>query len=392
MSQISVEEMKNAQEAFGELIKTEEERIERMKASEQVKDFSKLIRIKVGILPGDGVGPILMEQALRVLKELVKPEILSGKIELHNIEGMTIENRVEKMQSLPDEVLEEVKKCDVLLKGPMVTPRAGDGLPNLVSANSLLRRNLELFAAVRPIKIKDKNIDWMFFRENIEGEYIWGNKGIQVSDDLAVDFKVQTKQGSERIARAAFEYARKNKKKNVTVVTKANIVKLVDGNFIKAVRKVGEEYPEIEIQERLVDAMCAKMLDPDFNAGMEVIVLPNLYGDIVTDVAAEHAGGLGTACSSNIGNEYALFEAIHGTAPYLMSHGRGAYANPCSLIRAVGQMLVHIGYADRNKLLEEALEICTETEKKLVVTTFAEDASAAEFTDYLLETIQRIRK
>lgn len=392
MSQISVEEMKNAQEAFGELIKTEEERIERMKASEQVKDFSKLIRIKVGILPGDGVGPILMEQALRVLKELVKPEILSGKIELHNIEGMTIENRVEKMQSLPDEVLEEVKKCDVLLKGPMVTPRAGDGLPNLVSVNSLLRRNLELFAAVRPIKIKDKNIDWMFFRENIEGEYIWGNKGIQVSDDLAVDFKVQTKQGSERIARAAFEYARKNKKKNVTVVTKANIVKLVDGNFIKAVRKVGEEYPEIEIQERLVDAMCAKMLDPDFNAGMEVIVLPNLYGDIVTDVAAEHAGGLGTACSSNIGNEYALFEAIHGTAPYLMSHGRGAYANPCSLIRAVGQMLVHIGYADRNKLLEEALEICTETEKKLVVTTFAEDASAAEFTDYLLETIQRIRK
>ncbi len=392
MSQISVEEMKNAQEAFGELIKTEEERIERMKASEQVKDFSKLTRIKVGILPGDGVGPILMEQALRVLKELVKPEILSGKIELHNIEGMTIENRVEKMQSLPDEVLEEVKKCDVLLKGPMVTPRAGDGLPNLVSANSLLRRNLELFAAVRPIKIKDKNIDWMFFRENIEGEYIWGNKGIQVSDDLAVDFKVQTKQGSERIARAAFEYARKNKKKNVTVVTKANIVKLVDGNFIKAVRKVGEEYPEIEIQERLVDAMCAKMLDPDFNAGMEVIVLPNLYGDIVTDVAAEHAGGLGTACSSNIGNEYALFEAIHGTAPYLMSHGRGAYANPCSLIRAVGQMLVHIGYADRNKLLEEALEICTETEKKLVVTTFAEDASAAEFTDYLLETIQKIRK
>lgn len=392
MSQISVEEMKNAQEAFGELIKTEEERIERMKASEQVKDFSKLTRIKVGILPGDGVGPILMEQALRVLKELVKPEILSGKIELHNIEGMTIENRVEKMQSLPDEVLEEVKKCDVLLKGPMVTPRAGDGLPNLVSANSLLRRNLELFAAVRPIKIKDKNIDWMFFRENIEGEYIWGNKGIQVSDDLAVDFKVQTKQGSERIARAAFEYARKNKKKNVTVVTKANIVKLVDGNFIKAVRKVGEEYPEIEIQERLVDAMCAKMLDSDFNAGMEVIVLPNLYGDIVTDVAAEHAGGLGTACSSNIGNEYALFEAIHGTAPYLISHGRGAYANPCSLIRAVGQMFVHIGYMDRNKLLEEALEICTETEKKLVVTTFAEDASAAEFTDYLLETIQRIRK
>ena len=387
-----MEDIKKAQEAFGELIKGEYERIERMKQGEKPVDFDKLDKIVVGILPGDGIGPIIMEQAIRVLKELADKEIESGRIELREIEGMTIENRVAKMESLPADVLEEVKKCDVLVKGPMVTPRAGDGLPNLVSANSLLRRNLELFAAVRPIKIKDKNIDWMFFRENIEGEYIWGNKGIQVSDDLAVDFKVQTKQGSERIARAAFEYARKNKKKNVTVVTKANIVKLVDGNFIKAVRKVGEEYPEIEIQERLVDAMCAKMLDPDFNAGMEVIVLPNLYGDIVTDVAAEHAGGLGTACSSNIGNEYALFEAIHGTAPYLMSHGRGAYANPCSLIRAVGQMLVHIGYADRNKLLEEALEICTETEKKLVVTTFAEDASAAEFTDYLLETIQRIKK
>ena len=177
---------------------------------------------------------------------------------MREIEGMTIENRVAKLESLPADVFEEIKQCDVLLKGPMVTPRAGEGLPNLVSANSLLRRGLELFAAVRPIKIADKGIDWTFFRENIEGEYIWGNKGIQVNEDLAVDFKVQTKQGSERIARAAFDFARKNGKKNVTIVTKANIVKLADGNFIKAVRKVGEEYPEIEIQERLVGAMCAQ--------------------------------------------------------------------------------------------------------------------------------------
>ena len=346
-----MEEIKKAQEAFGELIKGEFERIEKMKQGEEPVDFSTKEKIIVGILPGDGIGPIIMKQAVRVLKELAADEIASGKIELREIEGMTIENRVAKMESLPADVLEEIKKCDVLVKGPMVTPRAGDGLPNLVSANSLLRRSLELFAAVRPIKIPDKNIDWTFFRENIEGEYIWGNKGIQVNDDLAVDFKVQTKQGSERIARAAFEFARKNGKKNVTIVTKANIVKLADGNFIKAVRKVGEEYPEIEIQERLVDAMCAKMLDSEFNKGIEVVVLPNLYGDIVTDVAAEHQGGLGTASSSNIGNHYALFEAIHGTAPYLMSHGRGEYADPSSLIRAMGQMLIHIGYADRNVLL-----------------------------------------
>ena len=389
---IDAKDIFTAQEKFGKLIESESARIERMKQAEKPTDFSTKDKIVVGILPGDGIGPIIMKQALRVLRVLAAPEIESGKVEIREIEGMTIENRVAKLQSLPPEVLAEVKQCDVLLKGPMVTPRAGDGLPNLISANSLLRRELELFAAVRPIRIPDKNIDWTFFRENIEGEYIWGDKGIQVNDDLAVDFKVQTKQGSERIARAAFEFARKNHKKNVTIVTKANIVKLVDGNFIQAVRKVGEEYPEIEIQERLVDAMCAKMLDPGFNQGIEVVVLPNLYGDIVTDVAAEHSGGLGTACSSNIGNKYALFEAIHGTAPYLMSHGRGEYANPSSLIRAVGQMLIHIGLADRNAVLEEALDICTVTERKVVLTTEAKDASAAEFTDYLIDTIKILQK
>ena len=391
MSKISESSVKAAQEKFGALIENESARIEKMKQGSMPTDFSKKEKIIIGVLPGDGVGPILMEQAMRVLGELVGKEIAEKKIEIRTIEGMDIATRVAKLESLPEDVKPKIKECYVLIKGPMVTPRAGDGLPNLVSANSLLRRELELFAAVRPIKIPDKNIDWTFFRENIEGEYIWGDKGIQVDDDLAVDFKVQTKQGSERIARAAFEFARKNHKKNVTIVTKANIVKLVDGNFIKAVRKVGEEYPEIEIQERLVDAMCAKMLDPDFNQGIEVVVLPNLYGDIVTDVAAEHAGGLGNACSSNIGNKYALFEAIHGTAPYLIEHDRGEYANPCSLIRAVGQLLIHIGYADRNDLLEKALEICTVSEKKLVVTTFREDASAAEFTDYLIETIEKLK-
>ena len=386
----NVENVKAAQEKFGELIQSEFERIERMKADNEVTDFDKLKKIVIGVLPGDGIGPIIMKQALRVLNDLLAPEIASGRIEIREIEGMTIENRAAKLQSLPDDVFEEIKKCNVLIKGPMVTPRAGEPWPNLVSANSLLRRGLELFAAVRPIKIPDKNIDWTFFRENIEGEYIWGNKGIQVNDDLAVDFKVQTKQGSERIARAAFEFARKNGKKNVTIVTKANIVKLADGNFIKAVRKVGEEYPEIEIQERLVDAMCAKMLDPEFNKGIEVVVLPNLYGDIVTDVAAEHQGGLGTASSSNLGNKYAMFEAIHGTAPFLINHGRGDYADPCSLIRAAGMLLAHIGYADKKILLEKALDVCT-TEKQVVLTTFTEDASAKEYTDYIIETIEKLK-
>lgn len=383
-----MENIITAQEKFADLIKSEYARIERMKADSEITDFSKLEKIVVGIMPGDGIGPIIMKEPIKVLNALIESEISSGKVEIRMIEGMTIENRAEKMQSLPDDVFEEIKKCHVLLKGPMVTPREGDPWPNLISANTMLRRELELFAAVRPIKIPEKNIDWAFFRENIEGEYIWGNKGIQVNEDLAIDFKVQTKQGSERIARAAFEYARKNGKKNVTVVTKSNIVKLNDGNFVKAVKRVGQEYPEIEVQEKFVDAMCAKMMDPEFCKGCEVFVLPNLYGDIVTDVAAEQQGGLGTASSSNIGNKYAMFEAIHGTAPFLISHGRGNYADPCSLIRAVGMLVAHIGYGDRKALLDKALDICTITERKHVVTTDKDGATAEEFADYLLETLK----
>lgn len=379
-----------AQEKFAALIKEDYKRIDRMNQAQEPLDFNKLDTIVVGILPGDGIGPVIMPLALRVMEALVGEDIDSGKIQLRHIEGMTIENRVAKLESLPDECMEQIKQCHVLLKGPMVTPRAGDGLPNLVSANSLLRRGLDLYAAVRPIDIPDRNIHWTFFRENIEGEYIWGNKGIQVDEDLAVDFKVQTRMGSRRIARAAFEFARKNGKHNVTIVTKANIVKLADGNFIKAVREVGKDYPDIEIQERLVDAMCAKMLDPDFNQGIEVVVLPNLYGDIVTDVAAEHQGGLGTASSSNIGDRYALFEAIHGTAPGLCAAGKAGYANPCSLIRAMGQMLIHMGYGETNAKLEKALEICTTGEGAMEVGPKEGMHSAAEFVDYLVSTIKTL--
>jgi len=387
-----MDQIQIAQQQFGELIKSELERIERMKLDTEIKDFSKLDTITVGILPGDGVGPILMKQALRVLEDLMAPEIASGRLVIRQIEGMTIERRADLMQSLPDDVFQACKECDVLVKGPMVTPREGDPWPNLVSANSLLRRGLDLFAAVRPIRMPDKGIDWTFFRENIEGEYILGNRGIQVNEDLAIDFKVATKQGCERIGRAALDFCRKNGKKSLTIITKANIVKLVDGNFIKHITEVAErEYPEVTVGTRFVDAMSAKMMDPGFNEGMEVFVLPNLYGDIVTDVAAEHQGGLGTASSSNIGNRYALFEAIHGTAPRLIARGCGDYADPCSLIRAMGMMMAHIGYADRKQLLEKALDICTITERKLVVTRRKEDASAEEFTTYLLETVDRLR-
>ena len=380
--------IEEAQAKFAELITSELARIATMKQAGVVKDFASMERIIVGVLPGDGIGPIIMAQALRVLAFLAQEEIAAGKLELRPVSGMTIEDRARQGQSLPDDVLQQVKQCDVLLKGPMVTPRPGEEWPNMVSANSLLRRSLDLFAAVRPVAIPEKNIDWTFFRENIEGEYIWGNKGIQVTEDLAVDFKVQTTPGTERIARQAFEFARKNGKTNVTVITKSNIVKLEDGNFLQGVREVGKrEYPEIDVQDRLVDAMCARMADETFCKGLQVFVLPNLYGDIVTDIAAELQGGLGTAASANIGNRYAMFEAIHGTAPGLISEGRGEYADPCSLIRAVGMLLAHIGYGDKSRKLSLALHRCTVSERKKVVTTWPQDASAAEFTDYLLEVL-----
>lgn len=378
-----------AQQQFGDLIAGELERIKGMQTVQEAVDLSQVPKIVIGILPGDGIGPLIMREALRVLEYFLREEIASGRVELRHIEGMTIENRSACNQSLPDDVLAAVKQCHVLLKGPMVTPRPGDPWPNLVSANSMLRRSLDLFAAVRPIRIPEKGIDWTFFRENIEGEYLWGNKGIQVTEELAIDFRIQTKQGSERIARAAFEFARKNGKKNVTVVTKNNIVKLTDGNFVKMVHSVASEYPGIEVVERLVDVTAAKLIDEEFRKGLEVFILPNLYGDIVTDVAAELQGGLGSASSSNLGDRYAMFEAIHGTAPYLIQHGRGEYADPCSLIRAAGMLLAHIGYGERKQRLDAALDICTVSERKIVVTTQKEDASAAEFTNYLLETLAR---
>ena len=390
-------QIKEACEKFAHLLEGQLERVERINAAADFVDYDKLDKIVIGICGGDGIGPIITKASQTVLEKLLADRVAAGKVEFKVIDGLTIENRAAVGKAITDDVLAELKSCHVILKGPTTTPRAGDKfpdgtpMPNMVSANSLLRRSLDLFAAVRPIKIPEKNIDWCFFRENIEGEYIWGNKGIQVNDDLAIDFKVQTRQGSERIARAAFEYARKNGKHNVTAITKANIVKLADGNFLKAVHHIGEtEYPDIEVQERLVDAMTAKMADPEFTKGCEVFVLPNLYGDIVTDAAAEMQGGLGSASSSNIGNKYALFEAIHGTAPFLINHGRGQYANPCSLIRAAGQLMAHIGYGDRTAKLEKALDICCNTEKKLVVTTDKDGATSEEFTTYLLDTLKSL--
>ena len=217
-----------ATEKFAELLKKKLERAEKLNQNEDFTDFTALDKIVIGIIPGDGIGPIILREAENILNFLLKDEIRSGKVELKKIEGLTIENRVKQLKSIPDDVMAEIKKCNVLLKGPTTTPSKGDGLPNLESANVTMRRELDLFANVRPVKVPEKGIDWTFFRENTEGSYAVGSQGINVNDDLAVDFCIHTTGGCERIARAAFEFAKNNGKKRVSAVTKANIIKTTD--------------------------------------------------------------------------------------------------------------------------------------------------------------------
>ena len=377
-----------AEEHFARLLQEQLERIERMKKDEGWVDYEKVKPIVIGVCWGDGIGPSICQQAQRVLEFLLKPEVESGKVVLKTIEGLTIENRAKHNKAIPDDVLAELKQCHVILKGPTTTPRQGDPWPNIESANVAMRRALDLFANVRPVKVPQQGIDWMFFRENTEGAYVLGSSGINVTDDLAIDFTVTTSQGAERIIRLAFDYARRNGINKLTVVTKANVIKTSDGKFLDVARQVAKDYPEVEWDDWYIDIMTAKLVDPKRRTQFRVMVLPNLYGDILTDEAAELQGGVGTAGSANIGKRYAMFEAIHGSAPRMVEEGRADYADPSSVIRAAAMMLNHIGFADRGKRLEMALDICGAFEKRLVVTGRPNGAKGAEFADYLMETIQ----
>ncbi|MBK5133470.1 isocitrate/isopropylmalate dehydrogenase family protein [Candidatus Bathyarchaeota archaeon] len=381
-------EIETAKEQFGNILEEQLERVERMKKAEEWIDYANLKPIVIGIIGGDGIGPYITKEAKRVLEFLLKKEIANGKVKLQVIKGLTIENRAKVMKTIPDYILAEMKKCHVLLKGPTHTPKKGDKWPNIESANVAMRRILDLFANVRPVKVPKEGIDWIFFRENTEGAYILGGKGINVTDDLAVDFKVTTKQGSERIIQMAFDYAKRNKINKVTVVTKANVVKTTDGKFLSIAEQVAKNYPEVEWDDWFIDIMAAKLVDPKRRTQFRVVVLPNLYGDIITDEAAEFQGGVGTAGSANIGKRYAMFEAVHGTAPRMVEEGRAKYADPASIMRATAMLLNHIGFAVEARKFEMALDICGQYEKKLVITGRSDGVTGAEFADYVMKTIQ----
>jgi isocitrate dehydrogenase (NAD+) len=381
-------EIEAAKEHLGKILEEQLERIEQMKKAEDWIDYSKLEPIVIGIIGGDGIGPHITKEAKRVLEFLLQKEIENGKVKLQIIEGLTIETRAKVMQTIPDDILVEIKKCNVLLKGPTYTPKKGDGWPNIESANVAMRRLLDLFANVRPVKVPKEEIDWIFFRENTEGAYILGGKGINVTDDLAVDFKVTTKQGSERIIQMAFDYAKKNKINKVTVVTKANVVKTTDGKFLSIAEQVAKNFPEVEWDDWFIDIMTAKLVDPKRRTQFKVVVLPNLYGDILTDEAAEFQGGVGTAGSANIGKRYAMFEAIHGTAPRMVEEGRAEYADPASILRATVMLLKHIGFTVKSRKLEMSLDVCGQYEKKMIVTGRSDGVTGAEFANYVMKMIQ----
>ena len=372
-----------AVEQFRELLCQQAARQERMEKNAPAKDFSTMEKTVIGVIGGDGIGPIIMAQALRVLEKLLKEELESGRVELRRIDGLTIENRLAQGKAVPEDVLAQIKACDVLLKGPTTTPKGG----SMESANVTLRRELDLYANVRPVCIPEEGIDWTFFRENTEGEYALGSRGIELPGKLTMDFKVTTDAGTRRIARSAFEYARANGKTSVSIVTKANIMKKTDGMFSRICHEVAADYPEIQAEDWYIDIMTANLVNERIRSQFQVFLLPNLYGDIITDEAAQIQGGVGTAGSANIGDSYAMFEAIHGSAPRKIENGEGDYANPASILKAAEMLLRHIAMTEKADRLAAAMRECIETEKRVVVTGHRDGATCQEFTDYLLEKL-----
>jgi len=383
---MKIKTIEEAKEYFAGIVTSQLDRSKTLGKKEWI-DYKKLAPIKIGLIAGDGIGPSIMNEAEKILKFLLVEEEKENKIEFNIIDGLTIENRVKAMKAVPDDVLKKIKECQITLKGPTTTPKKGDSWPNIESDNVLLRKELDLFANIRPIKIPKENINWIFFRENTEGAYALGNKGIEI-EDIALDFKVTTNKGSERILELAFNYAKENKINEVIVVTKSNIIKATDGKFLNIAEKISEKYQGIKLDHWFVDIFSAKLLDRKRRTSFRVIVLPNLYGDIITDEAAELQGGVGTAGSANIGKQYAMFEAIHGSALRMVEEGRAKYSNPMSLFRAIVMLLNHIGYIEKANKLEEILDESIKEEKN-IITGREDGATSSQFTDNILEKLSK---
>jgi isocitrate dehydrogenase (NAD+) len=326
---------------------------------------------KVTLIPGDGIGPEVTAAARRVIDA-------SGV----DIEWEVVEAGADVIEEfgtpLPQYVLESIKKNKVALKGPVTTP-VGKGFR---SVNVTLRQNLNLYANVRPIKtyegIKSRfsNVDLVVFRENTEDLYA----GIEhmVNEEIAESIKIISKKASDRIVKFAFEYARNQGRKKVTAVHKANIMKLSDGLFLKSARKVAEEYKDVQFDDVIVDAMSMKLvMNPE---KYDLLVMPNLYGDILSDLAAGLVGGLGMVPGANIGEDGAVFEAAHGSAPDIAGQDK---ANPIATILSGVMMLNYIGEFEAADKIENAIAKILK-EGKYVTADLGGNVGTREFTEAIV--------
>ncbi len=379
-----------AQTKLTDILDMQKARVARMKEQKEFVDYTKLDKLIIGVCGGDGIGPVITKVTEDVLRYLLKADVDAGRVEFRTIEGLTVENRIAAGKAIPDDVLVALKECHVVLKGPTTTPDAAYKGPNIESANVAMRRELDLFANVRPVKVPDQGIDWMFFRENTEGSYAVGSLGFETEDGISVDFTITTTEGTRRIAQLAFDYAKNNGKTKVAVVTKANVIKTTDGKFLRECMDVAKDYPGITAESWYADITTAKLVDEKRRKDFQVLVLPNLYGDIITDEAAEFQGGVGTAGSMNLGKRYAMFEAIHGSAPRMVAEGRDKYADPCSMLRAGALLLRHIGRAGQAKKMERALDFCMFEEKKYVITGRDTGATSEEFGKYVMDSVSKL--
>lgn len=333
------------------------------------------MRHKVTLIPGEGIGPEVAVATRRIL------EAAGVQFDWEEVEART-DKSTEKGQFLAEAAVESVRRNRVALKGPMGTAIAG-GAP---SVNVALRRTLDLYANVRPVrnlpgvKSRFENVDVVLIRENTEDLY----SGLEheVVPGVVESLKIITERASTRIARFAFEYARKEGRKKIHAIHKANIMKLSDGLFLKSIRTVAERYPDIEYKEMIVDNACMQMvLNPQ---QFDMLLLPNLYGDVMSDLAAGLVGGLGVVGSANIGDEAAMFEAVHGTAPDIAGKG---LANPTALLLSSIMMLDHLGERSAARRIEAALEVVYRGGKH-TTQDLGGNAGTKEFTDGVIAALR----
>ncbi len=333
------------------------------------------MRHRVTLIPGEGIGPEVSAAVRRIL------QATGVHIDWDELEGRT-DKSTEVGQSVSHAAVESVRRNHVALKGPMATAIAGGAR----SVNVALRKALDLYANLRPVKnlpgVKSRfeNVDIVLVRENTEDLY----SGLEheVVPGVVESLKIITERASTRIARFAFDYAKKNGRKKIHAIHKANIMKLSDGLFLKSIRTVAKEYPEVEYLEMIVDNACMQaVLNPQ---QFDMLLLPNLYGDVMSDLAAGLVGGLGVVGSANIGDDDAMFEAVHGTAPDIAGKG---YANPTALLLSSILMLDHLGERTAARRVEAALEKVYR-EGTRTTRDVGGKSGTEEFTDAVIEALK----